>query len=69
MEISETEVETKSETKAMPRCSFCHKSQDAVAWLISSPSEWPPLVYICDECVLVCNTILWEKGWEKEKEK
>jgi len=26
-------------------------------------------VYICDECVLVCNTILWEKGFEKEKEK
>jgi len=53
----------------MRRCSFCHKSQDAVAWLISSPGEYHPIVYICDECVLVCNTILCEKGWEKEKQK
>src|SRR5579875_3407110 len=39
------------------RCSFCHKSQDAVAKLISSPTDYPR-AYICDECVAVCNTIL-----------
>jgi hypothetical protein len=39
------------------RCSFCHKSQDVVAKLISSPPAYPR-VYICDECVRVCNTIL-----------
>ncbi len=39
------------------RCSFCHKSQDAVAKLISSPSD-DPRAYICDECVAVCNSIL-----------
>ena len=39
------------------RCSFCHKSQDAVAKLISSPSDYPR-AYICDECVTVCNSIL-----------
>jgi ATP-dependent Clp protease ATP-binding subunit ClpX len=39
------------------RCSFCHKSQDAVANLISSPSDYPR-AYICDECVGVCNSIL-----------
>jgi ATP-dependent Clp protease ATP-binding subunit ClpX len=39
------------------RCSFCHKSQDAVAKLISSPSDYPR-AYICDECVSVCNSIL-----------
>ncbi len=39
------------------RCSFCHKSQDAVAKLISSPSDYPR-AYICDECVGVCNSIL-----------
>jgi ATP-dependent Clp protease ATP-binding subunit ClpX len=39
------------------RCSFCHKSQDAVAKLISSPSDYPR-AYICDECVAVCNSIL-----------
>jgi len=41
------------------RCSFCQKPQDAVAKLISSPSEHPR-AYICDECVAVCNTILEE---------
>jgi ATP-dependent Clp protease ATP-binding subunit ClpX len=41
----------------MLRCSFCHKSQDAVAKLISSPSDYPR-AYICDECVAVCNSIL-----------
>lgn len=39
------------------KCSFCHKSQDAVAKLISSPSDYPR-AYICDECVGVCNSIL-----------
>ena len=39
------------------RCSFCHKLQDAVAKLISSPSDYPR-AYICDECVAVCNSIL-----------
>ena len=39
------------------RCSFCHKSQDVVGKLISSPSEYPR-VYICDECIAVCNSIL-----------
>ena len=39
------------------RCSFCHKTQDVVAKLISSPSDYPR-AYICDECVAVCNSIL-----------
>jgi ClpX C4-type zinc finger len=38
-------------------CSFCHKSQDKVAKLISTPKRYPP-AYICDECVAVCNSIL-----------
>src|SRR5712664_3536995 len=41
----------------MLRCSFCHKSQDAVAKLISSQSDYPR-AYICDACVAVCNSIL-----------
>jgi hypothetical protein len=41
------------------RCSFCHKSQDVVEKLISSPSDYPRS-YICDECVAVCNSILQE---------
>jgi ATP-dependent Clp protease ATP-binding subunit ClpX len=39
------------------RCSFCHKSQDVVGKLISSPSDYPR-AYICDECIQVCNSIL-----------
>lgn len=38
-------------------CSFCRKSQDSVAKLISSPSDYPR-AYICDECIAVCASIL-----------
>ena len=50
-------MKNRSGTDEMLRCSFCHKSQDAVAKLISSPSDYPR-AYICDECVAVCNSIL-----------
>jgi ATP-dependent Clp protease ATP-binding subunit ClpX len=50
-------VKNRSGTDEILRCSFCHKSQDAVAKLISSPSDYPR-AYICDECVAVCNSIL-----------
>ena len=40
------------------RCSFCHKSQDVVQKLISSPSDYPSRAYICHECVAVCVSIL-----------
>ncbi|MBI3404407.1 MAG: ATP-dependent Clp protease ATP-binding subunit ClpX [Acidobacteria bacterium] len=39
------------------RCSFCHKSQEQVEKLISSPSDYPR-AYICDECIKVCKQIL-----------
>jgi ATP-dependent Clp protease ATP-binding subunit ClpX len=50
-------VKNRSGNDEILRCSFCHKSQDAVAKLISSPSDYPR-AYICDECVAVCNSIL-----------
>jgi ATP-dependent Clp protease ATP-binding subunit ClpX len=50
-------VKTRTGSEESLRCSFCHKSQDAVAKLISSPSDYPR-AYICDECVAVCNSIL-----------
>ncbi len=46
------------------RCSFCHKSQDAVGKLISSPSDYPR-AYICDECIAVCNSILEDDKQEQ----
>jgi ATP-dependent Clp protease ATP-binding subunit ClpX len=42
-------------------CSFCGKSQDEVKKLIAGPS-----VYICDECVSLCNEIIQEE-YEQEK--
>lgn len=41
-----------------PICWFCDKTQYDVARLISNPSGYLPHVYICDECVDVCRTIL-----------
>jgi hypothetical protein len=43
------------------QCSFCHKSQDTVGKLISSPSDYPR-AYICDECIAVCYSILEDDG-------
>lgn len=46
------------------KCSFCGKSQDQVKKLIAGPD-----VYICDECVELCNEILDEEFFEnKEKD-
>jgi len=42
------------------RCSFCHKTQDAIRKLIASPGD-RPRAYICSECVQICNTILEEE--------
>ncbi len=50
-------MRTRTGSEEVLRCSFCHKSQDAVAKLISSPTDYPR-AYICDECVAVCNSIL-----------
>jgi len=38
-------------------CSFCGKSQDLVRKLVAGPN-----VYICDECIELCNEIL-EEDW------
>jgi ATP-dependent Clp protease ATP-binding subunit ClpX len=46
------------------RCSFCHKSQEVVGKLISSPSDYPR-AYICDECIAVCNSILEDDRGEQ----
>jgi ATP-dependent Clp protease ATP-binding subunit ClpX len=43
-------------------CSFCGKSQDEVRKLIAGPS-----VYICDECVELCNEILREELQESSE--
>ncbi|MCQ2958292.1 MAG: ATP-dependent protease ATP-binding subunit ClpX [Candidatus Gastranaerophilales bacterium] len=45
------------------KCSFCGKSQDQVKKLIAGPE-----VYICDECVELCNEILEEELFENKDE-
>ncbi|MDR4493393.1 MAG: ATP-dependent Clp protease ATP-binding subunit ClpX [Nitrospirales bacterium] len=44
------------------RCSFCGKSRDQVRKLIAGPT-----VYICDECVGLCNEIISE-DWQETRE-
>ena len=41
-------------------CSFCGKSQDEVRKLIAGPT-----VYICDECIELCNEIIAEEAEER----
>jgi ATP-dependent Clp protease ATP-binding subunit ClpX len=42
-------------------CSFCSKSQHEVRKLIAGPS-----VYVCDECVALCNEIINEQGHDSK---
>lgn len=47
---------TKFDEKKQLKCSFCGKSQDQVKRLVAGPS-----VYICDECIELCQSILKEE--------
>ena len=44
-------------------CSFCGKSQKEVKKLIAGPT-----VYICDECIGLCNDIIAEEIEKEERE-
>ena len=56
--MSETAPETKLppayQGKGLLHCSFCLKSQHEVAKLIAGPG----FIFICDECVGLCNGII-----------
>ncbi|MBL8896582.1 MAG: ATP-dependent Clp protease ATP-binding subunit ClpX [Planctomycetes bacterium] len=43
--------------KSVERCTFCEKSRHHVKSLIAGP----PGIYICDECIDICNSILLEE--------
>ena len=45
-------------------CSFCGKSQHEVKKLIAGPT-----VYICDECIELCNDIIAEEGQKDQTSK
>jgi ATP-dependent Clp protease ATP-binding subunit ClpX len=50
----------KSDDNKLLYCSFCGKSQHEVRKLIAGPS-----VFVCDECVELCNDIIREEMQEK----
>ncbi len=52
---------TREQNGGVLKCSFCGKSQNDVRKLIAGPT-----VYICDECVELCNDIIAEE-WEEER--
>ena len=54
---------TKSDNEKLLYCSFCGKSQHEVKKLIAGPS-----VFICDECVDLCNDIIKEEVKSPSKE-
>ena len=47
------------------RCSFCHKNQSAVERLIASPGD-AGRAYICNECIVICQSILDEERQKQE---
>ena len=47
----------KGSDKEKLHCSFCGKEQDSVRRLVAGPG-----VYICDECIELCNEIIAEEG-------
>ncbi len=44
-------------------CSFCSKAQSRVGKLIAGPGG----VYICDECIDLCNLIIEEEGFDPRR--
>ncbi len=49
-----------SEDKGQLKCSFCGKAQEQVRKLVAGPG-----VYICDECIELCNEIIEEDTGEE----
>lgn len=64
-EPKKTPVKRTTKKKAEPqepkKCNFCGKSQDEVKRVIAGPG-----VYICDECIELCATIIEDEAAEEE---
>ncbi len=52
----------KNDTPKSVRCSFCGKAQENVKKIVAGPG-----VYICDECVELCTSIIESELYEDEK--
>jgi ATP-dependent Clp protease ATP-binding subunit ClpX len=55
------EAQAISTRKRVYRCSFCGKSQEEVRTLVAGPG-----VFICDECIHLCQTVIANKTAEGE---
>ena len=53
----------KNDVPRSVKCSFCGKSQDSVKKIVAGPG-----VYICDECVDLCTSIIAAEVYEEEEE-
>ena len=62
--MADDEFNKNDENGKLLYCSFCGKSQHEVRKLIAGPS-----VFVCDECVDLCNDIIREEIQDKESEK
>jgi len=54
--MTDDTTEVSDEDTKLLYCSFCNKSQHQVRKLIAGP-----LVFICDECIELCNDIILEE--------
>ena len=52
----------KSDTPKGVKCSFCGKTQDSVRKIVAGPG-----VYICNECVDLCTSIIEAEGFNDEE--
>ena len=52
----------KNDTPKSIRCSFCGKAQENVRKIVAGPG-----VYICDECVELCTSIIEAELYDDEK--
>jgi len=52
----------RKDTPQNVKCSFCGKSQEAVNRIVAGPG-----VYICDECIGVCKTIIENDSYNEEE--
>ena len=48
-------------SRQTPRCSFCGKEQRMVNRLVAGPN-----VYICNECIALCNEILNDESFQDQ---
>jgi len=61
--MSDDEFNKPDDSGKLLYCSFCAKSQQEVKKLIAGPS-----VFVCDECVELCNDIIKEEVQERESD-